>query len=383
MNQRGGDFSRRSFLAIAGGAAAVLSFFPRRALAAENEIFAIRTGTQPGNKTRLVIETTQKPSYNLSYPDGLLVVNINARCRAAPSMTEGTLITGIDARDNRVAASLKKSIAPIPNNQILLLEPTGANKWRLVLDFAAGSAAAAQKTASAATAATSKPSGRKPIIVIDPGHGGKDPGCIGGNGTQEKDIVLALAKKLDDRLSAAGYDASLTRKNDTFLNLDTRAGIAQKKKADLFVSIHANANPKKSVRGFSVYTLSQTASDAEAAKLAETENASDKIEIDGFEKFEPEIRNALSSLQQHLVAEDSVAFARKILRATRDGGIARVEKARRFAPFAVLKSQVPSCLVEVGHLSNETEEKLLRSADHQNKIVAAIFKAISDYDFVG
>ena len=381
MNKHDLAFSRRNFLCVAGGGLVVLTIFPRIAFAADNEIVAIRTGTQPGNKTRLVLETTQKPVYDLSYPDGQLVVSIRAKCRVAPSMTEGTLITAIDAKDNRVVVGLKKSISPIPKNQILLLEPTGSNKWRLVLDFAAGNVS--DKTKAAAAETTSGSSGKKPTIVIDPGHGGRDPGCIGITGTQEKDIVLSIAKKLSNRLAAAGYNVSLTRRNDTFLNLNTRAGIAQKKKADLFVSIHANSNPKKTIKGLSVYTLSQTASDAEAAKLAETENAFDKIEIDGFEKFEPDIRNALSSLQQHLVAEDSVAFARKIMRATRESGITRVEKARRFAPFAVLKSQVPSCLVEVGHLSNMEEERLLRGADYQNKLVAALTTAIGNYAFTG
>jgi N-acetylmuramoyl-L-alanine amidase len=375
--------SRREFITIAGMGAAALAFFPKTAFSARNEIIAIRTGMRDGNKTRLVIETISKPDYSLSYPDGQLVVDIDAACSARPSMTEGTLINSIDTPEKKVVANLKKTIAPIPKKEILLLEPAGASKWRLVLDFAAGKATDKTREAAKGAVAKKPANGKRPVIVIDPGHGGKDPGCIGATGTKEKDIVLSVAKKLYDKLSGAGYNASMTRRNDTFLNLDTRSGIAEKKKADLFVSIHANSNPNKKVKGFSVYTLSKTASDAEAQKLAEAENAADKIEIDGFEKFEPAVRNALSALQQHAVAEESVAFARKIMRATRESGINRVDKARRFAPFAVLKSTIPSCLLEIGHLSNKEEESLLRDGSYQNKLVSAMITAIGNYDFQG
>ncbi|MDR3208743.1 MAG: N-acetylmuramoyl-L-alanine amidase [Rickettsiales bacterium] len=372
--------SRRDFLSIAGAGVVVMTFFPKMAFAGDNEVVSIRTGLRPGSQTRLVIETAKRPEYSLSYPDGKLVVSITARGNPKPKLADGTLIKSIDVQSNKIVANLKKSISPIPKGQIMILNPTGDSQYRLVLDFAAGSATDKSKYA-AETAVAKQGAARKPVIVIDPGHGGKDPGCIGSSGTQEKDIVLSVAKKLHDKLNNAGYNVHLTRKNDAFLNLDTRSDIAEKKKADLFVSIHANSNPKKTVKGFSVYTLSQTASDAEAQKLAEAENAADKIDVDGFRGFEPEIRIALSSLQQHAIAEESVVFARQIIQATQKSGISRVDKARRFAPFAVLKSTVPSCLVELGHLSNKDEEKLLKSTDYQNKLASALLSAIGNYDF--
>ncbi|MDR1071710.1 MAG: N-acetylmuramoyl-L-alanine amidase [Rickettsiales bacterium] len=372
--------SRRDFLSIAGVGIVAVTFFPKIAFSADNQIVSIRTGLRPGNQTRLVIETTGRPVYSLSYPEGRLAVSLDARGSLAPKLVDGTLIKNIDVQNGKITANLRKSIAPIPKSQILILNPTGDSRYRLVLDFAAGSASDKSKYA-AETATAKQAAARKPVIVIDPGHGGKDPGCIGGSGTQEKDIALSVAKKLHDRLNGAGYNAYLTRKNDTFLNLDTRSDIAEKKKADLFVSIHANSNPKKTIKGFSVYTLSQTASDAEAQKLAEAENAADKIDVGGFRKYEPEIRFALSSLQQRAVDEESVTLAEQIIQATRKSGISSVDKARRFAPFAVLKSTVPSCLVELGHLSNKDEEKLLKSADHQNKLIGALVSAIGNYDF--
>ena len=358
-----------------------MTFFPRMAFSAENEIVAIRTGIQPGNKTRLVIETTRRPDYSLSYPNRQLVVSVNAKCSAKPSLIDGTLIDNIDIQKGLIVANLRKTIQPIPRAQIMVLEPTGASKYRLVLDFAAGKAAA--KTAAAADAAISgKSASRKPTIVIDPGHGGKDPGCIGTTGTREKDIVLAVSKKLSDRLKSAGYNVYMTRTNDTFLNLDTRSGIAEKRKADLFMSIHANSNPKKTVKGFSIYTLSKTASDAEAQKLADAENAADKIAVDGFRGFEPEVRNILSHLQQTMITTTSIEFADKVLGATRSTGIVRVDGAQRSAPFAVLKSTIPSCLVELGHLSNRDEEKLLKSSDYQNKLVNTLASAVGKYESV-
>jgi N-acetylmuramoyl-L-alanine amidase len=350
------------------------------AFAAKNEIIAIRTGIQPGNKTRLVLETTQRPSYTLSYPDGKLVVEISASCKAKPTIVDGTLIKSIEVGNGKIIANLKKTIAPIPKSQISIYEPTKSNKYRLVLDFAAGTNTGKTK-AAAETAVAKKQTSRKPVIVIDPGHGGKDPGCIGATGSKEKDIVLAVAKKLYDKLNSAGYSAYMTRKSDTYMYLDERAELGQKKHADLFVSIHANSNPSKAVKGFSVYTLSQTASDKEAQKLAEAENAADKIGIDEFRRFELPVRNILSTLQQNAVLDESVKFSQKILNATRESGIARVDKARRFAPFAVLKSTVPSCLVELGHLSHKDEEKLLKDPNYQNKLASALISAIGNYNF--
>jgi len=367
-------------LLLAAGGAAALACLPKNLLAAaRNEITAVRTGIQPGNKTRLVVETTRRPEFSLSYPDGKLAISIDAADnKAKPVLLAGTLISAIDFQDNRIILSLKKAIPPVPQEQIMVLAPAGGNNWRLVVDFSAGAPASAAATPQDNRTAKE----RKPIIVIDPGHGAGDPGCIGATGTYEKNIVLSVATKLYDKLLMAGYDAHLTRKNDIFLNLGTRASIAEKKKADLFVSIHANANPSRMVKGFSVFTLSDTASDAEAQKLADAENAADRIDVDGFQKLDPATRIILSSLQQKRVAEESVDFAGKIISAVGNAKIERMDAKIRSAGFAVLKSTVPSCLVEIGHLSNKDEEKLLRDAAYQNRLASALVSAIGNYEFV-
>jgi N-acetylmuramoyl-L-alanine amidase len=386
------SFSRRQFLTVVGASVVSMTLFSKNAFAATNTLRAIRTGKQPDDKTRLVIETSSKPSYSLSYPNGGLQIKISgARGQPSPEMVSGTLISSVAATQAGgnviVNASLSKPIDSIPKKQIMVLNPGGSNNnYRLVVDFAAGTGKTGDNAARSATknesvvAAPVKSSGKK-IIVIDAGHGGKDPGCVGANGTREKDIVLKMARKLRDNLDDK-YKIYLTRNKDIFLNLGTRSDIAEQKHADLFISLHANANPSRKVKGFSVYTLSKKASDAEAAKTAEAENAADKIAVDGFEKFEPDVRNALSSLQQQVVSESSVGFGNDIVRSTKSKGIQQQDMPLRYAPFAVLKSTIPSVLIELGHLSNKTEEKLLNTESHQDKLVAAIRGAIEKYEFL-
>jgi len=380
------DISRRTVLKIAGGGALVITFMPRVAFAAPNKLGSVRTGVQPGNKTRLVIETSQKPSYTLSYPENKLVVslaNTPTNSSVKPNLASGTLIKSITQTQSGdkllITADLTKPVSNIPKSQIMILDPNGDNDYRLVLDFVAGTAKAAATTTSTTTV---KPTSKKYVIVIDAGHGGKDPGCIGRAGTKEKTVVLSLARKLKTKLDDAGYKTHMTRNSDIFLNLDTRASIAEKNHADLFLSLHANANPSRSMKGFSFYTLSKKASDEEAQKLVDAENASDKIDVDGFERFPSDIRNTLSALQQHWVSEVSVEYANAAAKAFRNAGIEQQPgPAVRHAPFGVLRSTIPGALVEVGHLSNAAEEKLLQTDSHQNKLVDAIVKSIKSYDF--
>lgn len=387
--------SRRNVLKLTGAGIVAMAMMPRVALAARNSLRSVRTGVQPGGKTRLVIETASRPSYSLNYPDGQLVVDIAntaANSSLKPNLASGTLVKSItqaQAGDRlQIIATLGASIAQIPKSQIMILEPNGDTDYRLVLDFVAGTGAAttAQNTARAATdtvvaTKTSAPA-KKHVIVIDAGHGGKDPGCIGKGGTKEKVVVLSVAKKLKAKLDAAGFKTYMTRSDDTYLKLADRAAIAEKRNADLFLSLHANANPSRAMKGFSIYTLSEKASDEEAKKLAESENAADKIGVEGFTDFEKDIRVALSSLQQHALAEMSEEYAAGCSKTFRNASVdAQPGPSVRHAPFAVLRSAVPGALIELGHLSNANEEKLLKSDSHQNKLVNAIVKSVKNYNF--
>lgn len=382
--------SRRDALKITGLSVVVASMVPRMAFAARNALRSVRTGVQPGDKTRLVIETSTRPSYSLSYPEKQLVVdivNMSADSSIAPKLASGTLISEIKQVQSgdhlQIVATLRKNIGQLQKSQIMLLEPNGDNDYRLVFDFTAVSTSADKiATSVASSSGTSTQKTKQNIIVIDPGHGGKDPGCIGRGGTKEKDIVLSVARRLKTGLDQAGFKTYMTRSGDKYLKLAERAEFAENRKGDLFISLHANANPSRSVKGFSIYTLSEKASDEEAKKLAESENAADKIGVDGFTEFERDIRAALSSLQQHAVAEMSEEYANGCARAFRSSKVeAQPGPSVRHAPFAVLRSTVPGALIELGHLSNAAEEKLLKSPDHQNKLVASIVRSIKNYNF--
>lgn len=394
--------SRRNLLKVSVFAVSAVACMPRVVFAARNSVKSLRTGAQPNGKTRLVIETASRPTYSLSYPQNQLVINLantTVNTNATKKLASGTLAKSIAQVQNgdsaQIVVNLTRPIADIAKSQIMILSPNGDNDYRLVLDFVAGTGAGTASTTSTATttsaststkSATTKAQSTTPagkyVIVIDAGHGGKDPGCIGKNGTKEKTVVLSVARKLRNKLNDAGFKTYLTRNDDTYLKLADRAAIGERRKADLFISLHANANPSRAMKGFSVYTLSEKASDEEAKKLAEAENAADKIGVEGFTDFEPNIRSALSALQQHAVAEMSEEYANGASRAFRN---AKIEQQRgpdvRHAPFAVLRSTVPGALIELGHLSNAGEEKLLNSDAHQNKLVAAIVKSVKNYNF--
>lgn len=383
-------FSRRNVLKITGVGILGLVFLPRMAFAARNTLRSLRTGVQPGNKTRLVIETANRPSYSLSYPANQLIVrlpNTSANSSVTAKLASNGLVKNITQTQQgdalQLAVNLKQSIGEIPKSQIMILSPNGDNDFRLVLDFAAGTAGSKSSyTTSTAVPTTALTAARKYIIVIDAGHGGKDPGCIGKGGTREKDIVLSVARKLKSKLDISGFKTYMTRTDDRYLKLAERASIAEKRKADLFISLHANANPSRSVKGFSIYTLSEKASDEEARKLAEAENAADKIGVEGFTEFEENIRIALSSLQQHAVAEMSEEYANGCAKALKRASIHQQDGPDvRHAPFAVLRSTIPGALIELGHLSNPSEEKLLKTGTHQDKLVDAIVKSIKNYNF--
>lgn len=380
--------SRRGLLKITGFSIVAVAALPRVAFAARNSLRGLRTGVQPGNKTRLVIETANRPSYSLSYPTNQLVVtlsNTSANNNISAKLASDALVNSITQTQNgdklQIVANLKKPISEIEKSSILLLEPNGDNDYRLVLDFKAGTPNATYTTSTVAPT-TAITASRKYIIVVDAGHGGKDPGCIGKGGTREKDIVLSVAKKLKNKLDSAGFKTYLTRSDDTYLKLAERASIAEKRKADLFISLHANANPSRKMKGFSIYTLSEKASDEEARKLAEAENAADKIGVEGFTQFEENIRMALSSLQQHAVAEMSEEYANGCAKSFKRASIEQQPGPDvRHAPFAVLRSTIPGALLELGHLSNQSEEKLLKTDKHQNKLVDAIVKSVKNYNF--
>lgn len=220
----------------------------------------------------------------------------------------------------------------------------------------------------------------KRVIVLDPGHGGVDPGAIGASGVYEKKIVLAFAQGLRTALENTGrYRVVLTRDRDLYIPLRNRYEIAQRNNADLFVSIHADAHDSNDLRGLSVYTLSEKASDREAAALAAKENKSDIIAGYDLTGYDEQTTFILLDLAQRKTSEASWQFARTLVDHVGQK-VPLLRKPHRFAGFAVLKSPtVPSVLVELGYLSNRTEEKLLRSDSHRAKIASGMVQAIDAF----
>jgi N-acetylmuramoyl-L-alanine amidase len=227
-----------------------------------------------------------------------------------------------------------------------------------------------------------KPDPHKPVIVIDPGHGGVDPGAIGVSGIYEKDIVLDAARELKRQLEASGfYTVFLTRDSDVFLRLAERVEVARNNGADLFISIHADTIEDRSVRGAGVYTLSETASDDEAAELAAKENKADLIAGVDFVNvaYDPVTTNILIDLAQRETTNASSRFARVLTDSLQEHVRLR-GNAHRFAGFRVLKApDVPSVLVELGYMSNAAEEDNLRDTAYRRQFMTGVARAIDAY----
>ena len=283
--------------------------------------------------------------------------------------------------------------APVKVKKAFILPPRQDRGHRLVIDLVAATRAdviaaqrksttrkVAKRTTPVPVARPKKPKASKIVVVIDPGHGGIDPGTIGPRGTWEKHIALAYGKTLRRKLLATGrYDVVLTRNRDVFLPLRRRIAIARAKGADLFLSLHADSIANPRLRGAHVYTLSEEASDAEAAALAAKENKSDLIAGVDLSGQSDDVTNILIDLAQRETMNQSAIFARMLIAELRRTTKV-IRKSHRFAGFAVLKApDVPSVLVELGYLSNPTEEKLLRQPKHRARVASAIVRGIDGY----
>ncbi|MBT4718622.1 MAG: N-acetylmuramoyl-L-alanine amidase, partial [Rhodospirillaceae bacterium] len=221
---------------------------------------------------------------------------------------------------------------------------------------------------------------KRRVVVIDPGHGGIDPGATGQSGIVEKNITLAAAHAIKARLVRTGrYKVLLTRDRDMFIQLRNRVAFARDKGAELFISLHADTIRNKNVRGLSVYTLSERASDKEAGELAERENKADLIAGIDLSSQAPGVTNILIDLAQRESMNESARAAgflvTELKRVTR-----LLRNTHRFAGFAVLKApDVPSLLIEMGFLSNARDERSLRSAKYRRRLAGAVTKGIDRF----
>ncbi len=221
----------------------------------------------------------------------------------------------------------------------------------------------------------------RPLVIIDAGHGGHDPGAISPHGgKREKDVTLAIAKAMRDELLKKGrVRVALTRENDRFLVLQERYGIARRMNADLFISVHADAAGNEDANGATVYTLAEAASDREAARLAARENKADIINGINLGDTPDDVNSILIDLTQRQTMNLSADFAKLVLREGR-GNMTFRTNSHRFASFVVLKApDVPSVLLESGYLTNEKDVDFLTSSAGRDKLAKSVANAINVY----
>ena len=240
------------------------------------------------------------------------------------------------------------------------------------------STAAIVATTKVADVKPAKVRGREIIVAIDAGHGGKDVGAQGSNGTQEKDVVFAIAKRLEGYVNAQpGMKALMIRNGDYFVKLHERVNIARAAKADLFVSIHADAFNDTSAHGASVYTLAKKGASSEGARwLAESENASDRNAGAVADAGDDMLNSVLLDLSQTAAKEASLNVGNRVLNNIQ--GVSHLHRqSLQKAGFVVLKSQeFPSILVETAFISNPDEEQRLNTTAYQDKMASALFRGI-------
>jgi len=360
---------------------------------------------QHDNQTKIVLDLTGPIKYKyfkLSRPDRFVVDLIDVvRSGNKPKINyANTAVKNIrsgirNGNDLRLVVELRQSL----KGNVYLLKPTAGKGNRLVIELLGKSSKPVQRVAKApvkkivqqAQAATAPKVKKKQLIVkqqqrdiviaIDAGHGGIDPGAKGHKGTREKDVVLAIARRLEKLVKKEdGMRPLMIRDGDHFIKLANRKEKARKHKADFFISIHADAFPDKRAKGASVYALSQRGATSEAAKLlANRENASDLVGGVSLDDKDDMLASVLLDLSQSATIEDSIDVGGKILKGLK--GVARIHKTSvQQAGFAVLKSpDIPSILVETAFISNPREEKNLRSGGYQQKLAEAMMFGIRSY----
>jgi N-acetylmuramoyl-L-alanine amidase len=282
----------------------------------------------------------------------------------------------------RIVRAAFDPVAPDGRTRLVVeLSPSSRAEMRRAAPIEIGAARSAAVSPAPPREATTAAAGR-PVVVIDAGHGGVDAGTVSpATGTPEKKVVLEMARTLARRLRATGrYEVITTRDDDTFLALGERVRIARAHHADLFLSVHADAEYDHSVRGATVYTLAETASDEQAAALAAKENQSDAIAGHVVEEAEPEVADILADLTLRETRRLSHAFARDLLEEYRHHGRLVKSQPHRQAGLKVLRAHdIPSALVELGFLSNKEDEALLTSSEWQEKTAVSLVTAIDRY----
>jgi N-acetylmuramoyl-L-alanine amidase len=332
--------------------------------------FKVRRLTEP---YRLAIDV---PGLAWSAPEGGAPTGLISKVQyLRQTSAEPQISVALTGPARVLHAFLLPATATTPTRLVVDLEPTTAEAF-----LAGAEAPAAKAVPVVAKAPPARPAPRRKVVALDPGHGGIDPGAIGFSGIYEKEITLAAARQLGARLEATGrYRVILTRHDDSSLALRQRTELARKGAADLFISLHADSIRDPGVRGLSVYTLSERASDAEAEALAARENQADSIIGLDLSHETAEVRGILVDLAQRESRNLATHFAGRLI-----GQLQRevrlLPNTHRFAGFAVLKSpDIPSVLIEMGYLSNREDEAALKKEGYRTKLMTAVLRGVDQY----
>ncbi len=410
MAESASPLTRRDFLQFAAAASLTLLVTPVRA-GAQPTLLAVRVWPAP-DYTRVTLEYQAAATQPLNFthlllkdPNRLVLdiegVEFNSVLQSLPGKISETdpqirLIRAGRFKPEvvRIVIELKAEVKP----QVFTLKPVGEYGHRLVLDLYPAEPpdplmALLQKHGQGDPFAPSATPGKPPTkpadpvvdrlvtVVIDPGHGGEDPGAVGHGGSYEKNVTLSIARRLKARIdSQPNMRAVLTRDGDFFIPLGQRVAKARKLKADLFVSIHADAFVKPTARGSSVFVLSENGASSTAARwLAQKENAADLIGGVNIGVKDPHLARTLLDLSQTATLNDSLKLAKAVLGEI--GGINDLHKPHvEQAGFAVLKApDIPSILVETAFISNPEEEKRLNDEDYQDKMADALLAGMRGY----
>jgi len=369
-------YSKAAWLVILS----IFILYPRPA-AAETLIQNIRHWSAPDH-TRIVIDTDREPKYavdkteqklNIDFQDARPGTRLPMKIVLKKPGAEKIFITKRAARTVRVAVILPRHAEA----KIFKLKKFQDKPDRVVVDIEFPEVEKAESRSRKAVKVRVKDR----VIVIDPGHGGDDPGAIGKNGTQEKTVVLAISKKLRDIISRKdGYRAFLTRKGDYYVSFKKRLTIAREYGADLFISIHADASWGRSARGSSVYCLSLRGASSEAGRLlASNENLSDIVGGVADTESSDESDAIVLNMYQTNTINLSKTFGNQVLK--RLEGFSRIKhEIVQEAPFRVLKMpDIPSLLIETAFISNPGEEQMLKSPRFQQGIAFAIADAVYEF----
>lgn len=352
--------------------------------ASKNALTAIRVSESSKEHTRVVFDLNNDVAhrlFTLANPFRVVIDLDNTRKSALLDMNSNktNLMQGIRTatKDNgrlRIVLDLQGKVRP----RSFALKPDGEAGHRLVVDLHATNLSPTPIKTSQQERNKQK---KEFVIAIDPGHGGRDPGAIGKKGTREKDVTLAVAKKLRALINRApGYRAVLTRDGDRFVVLRNRVKKAREAKADIFVSVHADSFHSPNVKGASVYALSLSGASSEAARwIAAKENASDLLGGISLDDKDDLIASVLLDLSQTATIQDSLELGSDVLKHM--GKVSRLNNSKvQQAGFAVLKApDMPSILIETAFLSNPAEERKLRTSKHQHKLANAVFSGIKNH----